>query len=83
MASLTLKDIPVDLHARLKADAETHGRSLNKEILLRLKLSTLQEPARSPEAVLRAARNFHSRLRRKGAWVDDAFVARAKRSGRP
>jgi len=83
MASLTLKDVPVELHAKLKADAETHGRSLNKEILLRLKLSTLQEPARSPEATLRAARSFHSRLRRKRVWVDDAFVANAKRGGRP
>jgi plasmid stability protein len=83
MPSLTLKDIPVDLHAKLKADAETHGRSLNKEILLRLKLSTLQQPARSPETILRAARNFHARLRRKQIWVDDTFVANAKRSGRP
>jgi plasmid stability protein len=83
MASLTLKDIPGELHAKLKADAETHGRSLNKEILLRLKVSTLQQPARNPEAILRAARSFHGRLRRKRVWVDDAFVAKAKRSGRP
>ncbi len=40
MPSLTIRDIPEDLHERLKSDAAAHGRSLNKEILLRLKVST-------------------------------------------
>ena len=40
MPSLTIRDIPEELHARLKAEAAAHGRSLNKEILLRLKVST-------------------------------------------
>ena len=39
MPSLTIRDIPEDLHAQLKAEAAAHGRSLNKEILLRLKVS--------------------------------------------
>lgn len=39
MPSLTIRDIPEELHARLKAEAAAHGRSLNKEILLRLKVS--------------------------------------------
>ncbi len=39
MPSLTIRDIPDDLHAKLKAEAEAHGRSLNREILLRLKVS--------------------------------------------
>lgn len=39
MPSLTIRDIPEDLHSRLKADAAAHGRSLNKEILLRLSVS--------------------------------------------
>ena len=39
MPSLTIRDIPEDLHAKLKADAAAHGRSLNKEILLRLSVS--------------------------------------------
>ena len=36
MPTLTLKNIPEDLHARLKASAERNRRSLNSEILVRL-----------------------------------------------
>jgi plasmid stability protein len=36
MPTLTLKNIPADLHARLKASAERNRRSLNSEILARL-----------------------------------------------
>jgi len=36
MLTLTLKNIPSDLHARLKASAEKNRRSLNSEILIRL-----------------------------------------------
>ena len=33
MATLTLKDLPVDLHRKLKARAEQNGRSLNREVI--------------------------------------------------
>jgi hypothetical protein len=36
MPTVTLKNIPADLHARLKASAERNRRSLNSEILARL-----------------------------------------------
>ena len=36
MLNLTLKNIPRELHARLKASAEKNRRSLNSEILVRL-----------------------------------------------
>ena len=36
MPTLTLKNIPDGLHARLKASAERNRRSLNSEILVRL-----------------------------------------------
>lgn len=36
MATLTLKNIPEELHARLKESAEKNRRSLNSEILIRL-----------------------------------------------
>lgn len=36
MANLTLKNIPDELHARLKESAERNRRSLNSEILVRL-----------------------------------------------
>jgi hypothetical protein len=36
MATLTLKNIPDDLHSLLKESAERNRRSLNSEILIRL-----------------------------------------------
>ncbi len=44
MASITLKDIPDDLHAQLKVEAEANYRSLSQEMLARLERSfALQE----------------------------------------
>jgi hypothetical protein len=39
MASITLKDIPVDLHAQLKQEADANYRSLNQEVLARVQRS--------------------------------------------
>jgi hypothetical protein len=39
MASITLKDIPVDLHAQLKQEAGANYRSLNQELLARIQRS--------------------------------------------
>jgi hypothetical protein len=36
MASITLKDIPVDLHAQLKQEAGANYRSLNQEAMFRI-----------------------------------------------
>jgi plasmid stability protein len=36
MATITLKNVPDDLHQRLKASAERHRRSMNSEALVRL-----------------------------------------------
>ena len=38
MLNLTLKNIPSELHVRLKARAESNRRSLNREILALLEL---------------------------------------------
>jgi hypothetical protein len=39
MATITLKDIPEDLHAQLKAEAEANLRSLNQEAIIRIQRS--------------------------------------------
>jgi plasmid stability protein len=39
MATITLKDIPEDVHAQLKAEAEANLRSLNQEAIIRLQRS--------------------------------------------
>lgn len=44
MATLTLKDIPDDLHAAFRLRAEMHGRSLNKEIIAALKKLAFPQP---------------------------------------
>ncbi len=39
MASITLKDIPEDLHAQLKSEADANFRSLTQEALARIERS--------------------------------------------
>jgi plasmid stability protein len=39
MPSITLKDIPEDLHAQLRQEAEAHFRSVNQEVLARIQRS--------------------------------------------
>ncbi|HPA52707.1 MAG TPA: Arc family DNA-binding protein [Thermoanaerobaculia bacterium] len=79
MPSLTIRDIPEDLHEKLKADAAAQGRSLNKEILIRLRLST--EPRKPPvDELLRRARENRERM--PGVWITNEVINRAKRRGR-
>ena len=60
MASITLKDIPEDLHAVLKGEAEANFRSLAQEVMARLQMSLDREAA----------------SRRDQQWVDDALASR-------
>jgi plasmid stability protein len=39
MPSITLKDIPEDLHAQLRQEAEAHFRSVDQEVLARIQRS--------------------------------------------
>ncbi len=39
MASITLKDIPDDLHAQLKSEAEANFRSMAQEVMARIQRS--------------------------------------------
>lgn len=75
--NLTLKNVPADLHARLKAGAEANRRSLNSEILARLE-AQLSAPVVDLERELRALQEFVGGLPR----VDHRQVARYRRSGR-
>lgn len=78
--TLTLKNIPDELYARLKWSAETHRRSLNSEAILCLE--TVLTPARVGAAErLRRARALRAALT-EGAF-DAAEIDRFKRDGRP
>ena len=77
MASLTLKNIPDDLHARLKESAERNRRSLNSEILVRLESAftapvvDTKEHARRLKAIVEGQR-----------FLDHSLVDQFKRKGR-
>ena len=77
MLTLTLKNIPKDLHALLKESAEKNRRSLNSEILARLE---------GEFAVPSVDRQAHDRTMGKlvaGApRADHSKVDRYKRQGR-
>ena len=77
MPTLTLKNIPADLHARLKASAERNRRSLNSEILARLESGGNQAPV-DREAYSRDLRAFTSALPR----IDHRLATGFKTKGR-
>jgi hypothetical protein len=76
MLNLTLKNIPKELHARLKESAEKNRRSLNSEILTRLE-TEFSAPVINIAAQERALREFVARL----PQVDHRIGDRAKRKG--
>ena len=61
MANITLEDIPEDIHAQLRREAEAHHRSLNGEALRRIELSF----------DLEAALNS----RRDAKWITEAIAS--------
>jgi F420-0:gamma-glutamyl ligase-like protein len=77
MLTLTLKNVPPELHVMLKKSAEKNRRSLNSEILVRLE-SDFSAPAIDPEAYAKELKVFAARLPR----VQHARVDRYKRQGR-
>jgi plasmid stability protein len=84
MSSVTLRDLPPELHDALKESAEHHRRSLNAEILFRLEQSVRAGRRPSVEEIRRSNEEFHEILRRKGVPpITDEELTRYKRQGRP
>lgn len=78
MASITIKNVPTDLHLRLKESAERHRRSLNAEVIVCLERG-LGEHAVSPAELrdrLAAVRE------RAGGYLTNDAVAAARGEGR-
>ncbi|MDA2919480.1 Arc family DNA-binding protein [Desulfobacterota bacterium AH_259_B03_O07] len=79
MATITLKDIPEDLHLALKERARKHGRSLNKEVLACL------EAAAAPQLV--DVESLLADIRRHRASIPgkltDKLLREARETGRP
>ena len=76
MPTLTLKNIPPDLHARLKESAEKNRRSLNSEILTRLERD-VAVPRVDARAFAREMKAFTDQLQ----YVDHRIGDRHKRNG--
>ncbi|MCX7016051.1 MAG: hypothetical protein NTW86_26425 [Candidatus Sumerlaeota bacterium] len=65
MADLLIKRVPLDVHARLKAEAKKHRRSLTQEVLVILERSFAAGTADFPEPV-QGRRPLNQRLVTKG-----------------
>ena len=81
MATVTLKNVPLELVTQLKREAQQNRRSLNQEALARLEASSALPRRSGPEAV-KALRRLHRRLTGLQP-LTDAFLDRAKNEGRP
>lgn len=77
--NLTLKDMPEELHRRLREAADESGRSLNKLILFTLEQTFCSRKSDKIALVARV------RQRRNGmsTWLEDESIERAVAEGRP
>ena len=80
MATITLKNIPAELHRELKKRAEEHHRSLNKEIIATLRSASTGTHRVDVEAMIREARAARAKFTRQ---ISDAEINAWKRAGRP
>ena len=79
MITITLKDIPREVHTALKHRAKQHGRSLNKEALACLESAV--SPARvDVQSMLAEIRQHRERLPGR---LTDTLLRDAKIEGRP
>lgn len=78
MPTLTLKDLPKDVHRELKARAARHRRSLNGEAIACLEEAVKGERV-NVDALLARARAARRRVR---GLVTGSSISRFKRSGR-
>lgn len=79
MATLTLKNVPDDLHQRLKERAARNGRSLNREAI-----RCLDDASRrlDPDTLLEEAAAFRAKLAERGVCVTDGDIEAAIEDGR-
>jgi plasmid stability protein len=80
MPTLTIKKLPVRLHARLKRQAAAHRRSLNSEAIECLEKGLVSTPI-APEDFLARVREHREKLTR--IWVTEKDLKKAKNWGRP
>jgi plasmid stability protein len=80
MPTLTIKNLPPELYARLKQSAERNRRSLNREIIVCLEKALLERP-REPEEILKKVAALRGQLHVSPLTED--ILRQAKNEGRP
>jgi len=80
MATLTIKNLPDSLYARLKELAAEHRRSINSEAILAVERAVIGERVRDPQDILRELRNARGRMGQ--VFVTDSSLQKARTSGR-
>ena len=78
MTTLTLKNIPDELHDRLRERAALHRRSLNSEVISCLQSIVMAERV-DPESLLATARRVRAGI---AGRLTDGILAQLKSEGR-
>ena len=78
--NFTVKNIPQDLFGKVKARAGRNRRSINSEIISILDATVAPRPI-NPDELLARARELRGRT--SGFLLDQDFIDKAKREGRP
>ena len=76
--NITVKDVPKDLHQRLKEAADQSGRSLNKMILVTLDRALTSQKSDRDQLVQR----IQARRARMTPILDDEGLSQAIKGGR-
>ena len=78
MPTLTIKNIPRELHKRLKEGAAEHRRSINSEVIACLERSLMSRPP-DPEKFLARVREARERVADEtGIFVTEKDLRQAK-----
>jgi plasmid stability protein len=80
MATLTIKNLPDEIYAKLKEKAKINRRSINSEAIVQLEHS-LSEQQKSGEDAIERARKLRSKY--PNIWLTDEDLLSAKNEGRP
>jgi antitoxin FitA len=79
MATITLKDVPEELHVALKERAHKHHRSLNQEVLACLEAAVAPQLV-DVDSLLADIRKHRARIPGR---LTDKLLREARESGRP
>jgi plasmid stability protein len=82
MPVLTIRNVPDDLYAKLKASAAERGRSMNSEVIECLRVALASRRPRQVDAFLDRARGARESLAARGVTMGVTDMDEAKRWGR-